>query len=261
LRKKREEIFELADLPLPKWQRETHLRFIRLERLRFPGLLKPIKRAVLDSIYEIKKDNRDLITLLSIGSGAMELERQVIEDLLKKNFKTPIIFLGVEISPEISDITFSNLSSLVDRKLIKIKKINYLNDQILNDLKTEAKSQRFLVVIFNKNTFDLKKGLSDNIIDIVYHSRAKHHFGPKEKDNLDKMATHLAPRVIEFDDFCSLPVFIFPSVITWLWPVTLNGAILSYLRDFSKKELLNLKKDNWKIKTYQLGYYLRIYEE
>ena len=46
LRKNREEILELGDLPLLKWQKATHLQLIKLERLAFPGLLKPIRKAI-----------------------------------------------------------------------------------------------------------------------------------------------------------------------------------------------------------------------
>ena len=259
VRKDRENLLELADFPLSKWQKETCENLSRIERLSFPGLLKPIKKTILEELERLKKIKKEPIVLLSIGSGTMELERQVICELLKKNFKVPIIFLGVELSLMNFKFAFNNFSKFINKKLIQIEKISYLDDQVLNKLKTKAFSKKILVVILNDNFLNLKGKLSADSIDLIYHSRLKHHLKYKEKNDLDSLVEHLAYKVIEFDDFCSIPVFIFPSIITWRHPTTLNGAILSYLRDYSKKELLSQNDKNWKMKFYNLGYYLKIY--
>lgn len=264
LRQERENILELADLPLPKWQKETHLRLINLERLAFPGLLKPVKKTVLQEIFQWGKIKKGPIILLSIGSGGMELERQIIKELLNRNFQLPIIFLCVEKSPYISKIGLLNLKKSFLGEGIKIKKIPRLDNRVLTELEQEVfkKEKKILITLLNIDIFNLKGILAPNSIDLVYHSRLKHHLSPVEKENLDKIETYISPKIIEFDDIFSVPVFIFPSIITWRWPVTLNGAILSYIRDYSKRELLSQSKKSWKIKIYNtLGYYLRVYGE
>ncbi len=260
IRKDRKNLLELADFPFPKWQKKTHKNLSALERLAFPGLLAPIRNTILEELKNLKKIKKEPIVLLDIGSGAMELERQIICELLKKEFKFPIIFLGVEFSLTNSRLAFSNLSKLAGENLIEIKKISSLNNKILNELKEKANAKNFLIVILNDNFFNVKNNLSFHSIDLVFHSRLKHHLKYEEKDDLDNVAKYLAPKVIEFDDFYSIPVFVFPSIITWNQPTTLNGAILSYLRDYSKKELLFQDNKSWKIKFYNLGYYLRTYD-
>jgi len=267
MRRKKEELLELADLPLPKWQKETHLRLTKLEKLSFPGLIKPIKKEIIKNLLRIKKTKKDPLILLNAGSGGAELEGQVLNELFIKKFDLPIIFICVEISPHILEIGIDNINKNIPylyKKKIKIKKLDKINYLILEDLKKEAAVDKKNIIVFlNNNIFSLNNGLLSGSIDLIYHSRLRHHLTIKEQNDLEKLEIFLSSRIIEFDDFCSIPVFIFPSIITWRWPVTLNGAILSYLRDFSKKELLSFKeKKGWRLIMYKnLGYYLMIYDE
>jgi len=261
LRKKREEILELADLPLPGWQEETHRKLIKLERLSFPGLLRPIKNAIIESIKELENSDSPIV-LLSIGCGGMELEKQVISELVKANSNTCTIIIGVEPSTVISRLAISNLSPLTTRGLVKIRDISRLDNQTLDKLRCHVDSTtRFVVAVLSTDVFDLHENIAANSVDLMYHCRVKHHLKPEEYTKLNELAIHLNCRVIEFDDFCSVPVFVFPSIITWRYPVTLNGAILSYLRDPSKKELLSQATGGGHTRIYNmLGYYLRTYE-
>jgi hypothetical protein len=116
------------------------------------------------------------------------------------------------------------------------------------------------VAILQTDVFDLEK-LPKGWAEIVYGARFKHHLNEdKDKERIDKLAVHLTSNIaIQFDDICDIPIFIFPSVLTWRWIVTLNGAILSYLRDFSTKELL-AQQDEWELRfDRKFGYYLRIF--
>ena len=73
----------------------------------------------------------------------------------------------------------------------------------------------------------------------------------------------MAPKVIELDDLFSIPGFILASIFAWRFPVVLNGGILSYLRDFSKKELLAQKATDWTVATFSnpIWCHLRVFDK
>lgn len=260
-REHRESILELADLPLPRWQKETHEKLTILARtLRpIPDLLKPIREKVFAEIINLKEKGSS-IKLLNLGCGAMELERQIIEKLLKIGFSShyPVIFMGVDYSAAVLELVQNNLASM-SRGLVDIQKVSRLDMRTLNKLGENTECQ-FLVVILQSDVFRLEN-LPEGWVDVVYHSRFKHHFNKtRQKKKLDRIAIHLASSVaVEYDDIYSKPIFTFPSVLTWKWITTLNGAILSYLRDPSKKELL-AQDDEWDIQfDDKFGYYLRTF--
>ncbi|MDD5145442.1 MAG: hypothetical protein PHF44_01125 [Candidatus Pacebacteria bacterium] len=264
IRKNRGKILELADLPLPEWQKKTHERFLKLERLFFPKIIQPIKKRVISEIMSMQGRKKPII-LLDIGCGSMELERQIIEELVKQNFTHPVIFAGVDCTSGMSDVAFKNLSSLPSSSLTEFSDVpNFRKDAflaIMKNLVSYQGTQKFSVVFLTTNIFNLET-LPENYFDLVYHSRLKHHVMPEKRGVLEKITTYLSSKVIEFDDLCIIPVFIFPSIITWRWPLTLNGAILSYLRDPSKHELLSNNNTGWELKMdSNLGFYLRVYSK
>lgn len=261
LRRQREKLLELADLPLPKWQKETHLSLIRLEKLSFPGLLKMVKEAIIKEIHSLAKTKKEPLVLLGIGSGGMELERQTLQELLVNNFSHPLVFLCVELSPAILEIGLSNIQEFLSDKII-VRQLTALDGDLLLELKKEAtRENKVVVTILNTDIFNLKETLPSRLIDVIYHSRVRHHLTPTEAESLEQLAMSLASKVIEFDDFYNIPSFIFPTIITWRPAVTLNGAILSYVRDLSKKEILSQQKPGWELKfNNALGYYLKVYD-
>ena len=263
-RQHREDILELLDLPFERWQKEAHEKLTILERTLkpIPDLLKPIRERIVAEIIKLG-DKNGSIKLINLGCGAMELERQIIESLHRADFTShhPVIFIGVDRSAAALEIVKENLAS-VSHNLVDIQKVSCLDTKTITKLSEETKCQ-FLVVILQSDVFELEK-LPANWVDVVYCARFKHHFNrTSDKRRLDGIAMHITSNVaIEFDDMCSIPVFIFPSVLTWKWIITLNGAILSYLRDPSKKELLSQAQDDgWELRfDDKFGYYLRIFQ-
>jgi SAM-dependent methyltransferase len=258
LRKKKENILELGDFPIERWQREIHLNYIQVERNKFAGLLKPITKQI---ISEINKSNKQTFTVLNIGCGGMEIERQVIEELKSKGIKKNIIFIGVELSQTIYKIAFDNLKTLAEDKSIEMKELTELNNHVLEELVKKAKPGQFIVRVINTDALNLRDWLLPGSFDLVYHSMMKHHLNETEKKSLDQLVTYLAPKMIEYDDFYSFPLLILPSLFTWKSPCLLNGTILSLLRDPSKREVLT-KGNGWHSKIFRfMGYYLRIYDK
>ncbi|MDD5146221.1 MAG: hypothetical protein PHN39_00500 [Candidatus Pacebacteria bacterium] len=255
LRKNRQEIQEFMDLPFLKWQAETHRQLGRLERLKFPGLIEPLKQALLT---ELPYSSNEPTLLLSLGCGTMEVERQLAEAMTIRNLSIPMVIIGIDNSLQIEDEAAQNLNGLASRGVVDfqiIKQVDHENLTILCQKTKEA--AKIQLAICNTDLFSLQD-LPEGLFDMVYHSRLKHHIKMNNKTHLDELIEKLcACKAFEFDDYFSVPNFIFPSFITWKWPLTLNGAILSYLRDASKKELKGQANDRWALKFFNLGFYLR----
>ena len=238
LRRNRTKLVELIDLPFPKWQKEV------LETLSWfevwMRLLVPIRERIIQELARLKKTKQGPIVVASIGCGGMELERQIIYQLIRRRFDAPVIFIGVDYAPASFEVATAKFKNLTAKGLVEIRTASHLGNAALNKLKAEAANRKLMLVFLKADAFNLK-GLAEDSFDLVYHTRLRHHLTLKQGRNLDKLASHLAPRLIELDDLFSIPEIIIISIFTWRFPAVLNGAIFSYLKDFSKKELLAQK--------------------
>ncbi len=225
-------------------------------------MLQPIRQELIRGLEGLMKIKKEPIVVLSFGCGGMELERQVIYELVRRRFNFPIIFVGVDYSAAVPDVLATKFASLVSKGIVQLKTISHLGDDDLSRLKNEAASHRFSVVLLNTNAFDLKD-LRENSFNLIYHTRLRHHLTAKESNQLDELATHLTTKVIELDDLFSIPAFILASIFAWRFPAVLSGAIFSYLRDFSKKELLAQEADGWTLATFSnpVWCHLRVYDK
>ena len=132
----------------------------------------------------------------------------------------------------------------------------------LNQLRAEAASRKLLLVFLEADAFDLGE-IAEDSFDLVYHTRLRHHLTLEEGSKLDKLASHLSPRFVELDDLFSVPEIIIISIFTWRFPAVLNGAVFSYLKDFSKKELLAKKEGGWEVDFSRIPFscYLRVHDK
>jgi hypothetical protein len=100
----------------------------------------------------------------------------------------------------------------------------------------------------NTDAFELEC-LPENFFDCAYHTRLAHHLTAEEHGALNRLALHLAPKLIEFDDLFGIRPLLLASVFAWRFPAVFNGVILSYLRDPSRRELLSRLTDRARIKV------------
>jgi hypothetical protein len=256
IRKQKDQILELADLPFPKWQKEIHLKFIQTERQKFIDLLRSIRTEILASLDVI---NSEPVTLLSIGCAGMELERQLIEKLIRSGSSKRIIFIGVELNPTMAEIAPTNLAPLIDKSRLQFRTLSILDGTTLDDLKECSISSQYVVALLNANVFTLLEYLPAQTFDIAYHSMMKHHLTPDEKITLDEFLEKIATKVVEYDSLWSFPAVIAASIFTWRRPSFLAATILSQFRGYTKKDLVS-QPQGWKCKFNKFGYYLRTYE-
>ena len=260
IRKNRTEIVEIIDLPFTKWQKRV-LDILSWFEV-WMGALKPIKNRIIRELDILKEAKREPIVIASIGCGGMELERQIVFQLLRERFNFPLVFIGVDYSPAGFEVAVSKLEKLTAKGLVKLVNIPHLDIDTLNRLKAEAAAQTFTIVYLNTDAFELKD-LPEDSFDLVYHTRLRHHLTLIESRRMDKLALHLAPKLIELDDLFSIPGILTISIFVWRFPAILNGAIFSFLKDFSQKELLSNQDNGWQANCHNgpISSYLRVHSK
>jgi SAM-dependent methyltransferase len=260
LRRNRAKVTELADLPLPRWQKTV------LETLSFfeewMTTLLPIKNHVVRELEKLKKSKQEPIVVASLGCGGMELERQIIYQLVRKRFRFPTVFIGVDYSAASLEVATSKFKNLTSKGLVHMQTITHLGNNELAKIKVQAASQGFMVISLRNDAFALKE-LAENSFDLVYHARLRHHLTTEEASKLDELAHYLAPNLVELDDIFSIRAIIVMSIFMWRFPAILNGGILSCLRDYSKRELRLKRENGWQVDMSgrHLECYLRVREK
>ena len=252
---------ELADLPFPEWQ-NVLLETLSWFEIWIGRILRPIKQEIMKEVERLSKIKKEPVVLASFGCGGMELERQILYQFLRNRFNFPLLIIGVDYSPAIMDVIGRKFANLVSRGMVKIETVSHLDIEGFHRLKAGAATRRATIVLFQTDAFELQN-LPENSFDLVYHTRLRHHLTISERVRLDELCMHLAPRFVELDDVYTIPGVMAMSVFIWRFPVVLNGGILSYLRDYSKKELEGLRQKGWQVEIYSqiLTCYLRTYDK
>jgi hypothetical protein len=247
LRRNRSRITEIGDLPLPKWQK-AGLEMLSGFEAMVPGMLRLVKEKILSQIIELEGHKTRPIVMLSLGCGGMELERQVIYELIRKRSRVSITFVGVDYSPIVPEVVTDRFRPLLSKGRLQMETATEANLDQLNRLKVVEGSSQFRVIILNTNAFELEY-LPENFFDCAYHTRLAHHLTAEEHRALNRLAVHLAPRLIEFDDLFSIRTLLLASLFAWHFPAGFDGVVLSYLRDPSRRELLSWPDDRAKIEV------------
>lgn len=220
----KDDLLELADLPIQRWEKQLYKDLQWVERKRFPGLLRPLTTYLA---------NKDAKIMLDIGCGSMEVERQVISLLNRDKSHKKRIFIGVDNSPTALQMIEENFKN--KRDLVSIHSIRSLDRKdIAEHLDGELLKHRILFLHDSANNIVNEK---HKYIDVAFSCKFKHHLSEDRKKQFDISITNLAREAIEFDDYRTASSWIPLAITAWRRPALLNGALLSRLRQPSKSEL------------------------
>lgn len=217
-------LLEIADLDLPKWEKQLYRDLGRLERKRFPGLLKPLAKTLADA---------DAVTYLDVGCGSMEAERQAINLLSRRHVHRPRIFIGLDMSLAAYDMIQKTFSDYKDK--VQVAKVDSISPAVIQ--KYTKKSGRHAILFIQQDAVELSGNENRQKIDVVFSSKFKHHLRQKDKGHFDRAIEKLGEQVFEFDDYRTATSWIPPMFTAWKKPILLNGALLSRLRQPAKKDL------------------------
>jgi len=240
LRKIRESILELADLPLKKWQRKTHEGLIRYQSSRFGRrMVTAFIKELCQIILKIKemKNNDEPTVVFDLGFGGGELGRQVFKRLPD----ALLVYVGIDISPAIMEAAKQAFQPWHEKGEIVFKELPILNDEIVDALRREASgTSKKVVAVWCGDILTLDKHLSPGKMDIAWHARVFHHLSSAGKAHLVDICRRLSPITVEMDDRNCFWFKFWTTLTTWLiYPdvFLMNGGILSCLRALTKEEL------------------------
>jgi len=243
----KERLLELTDFPFPEWQRELHICLAEMEKKPFPGMITPLRDAIVNYIYE-----NDPEILMDLGYGSMEVERQYLSILKEKGYSRKLIIIGIDLSPLVAELAIKNLEEL--GSFINIVKASTVS---FSDILKFKNKDKHTLILAQNNIFDLGHCFSDSQIDLIYYSKFKHHLTKNQREDLDHVVSSLGKNVIEYDDIYSFLNLLLPSLGAWKYPVLLNGAIFSRLRDPNRETLRSSEGNGWSVKFFRNGSYLR----
>lgn len=225
-------LLELADLPLNHWQAVMYEQLNSVERKKFPGLLKPLRNHLLQLPAQV---------YLDIGCGNMEVERQLVLRL-RESGSGPKIFIGLDLSSMAYQMIKHNLQDLAGA--VEIKKLSSLDKKTLHSWRSRSGSKHLIIFIQQDALKSLQKSFPFAEVDVIYSSKFKHHLTLAHKTALDKLLLNSGRPALEFDDYRTAASWIPIAITAWSKPVLLNGALISRLRQPSKKELKQAERQN-----------------
>jgi hypothetical protein len=218
-----DKVLEIADLPLPRWEKELYIDLSHVERKDFPGLSKPLRKLLVERVSQ-----RSVQKTLDLGCGGMEVERQVIKEILQKGKAQDVVFVGVDLAPQAWDAIQETFAEFNDKVVLKqIKELRTVDS---------IQPTKPTIVFYCGNALDISE-MHGHYFDLIFSSRFRHHLDAEQKRRLDKLSDNLATEVIEYDDYRSATSWIPPLLTAWHRPILLNGAIFSQVRQPWKHEL------------------------
>jgi len=248
-------LLELSDFPLGhgRWESILQAELLEIEKWKFPDNLMQFRKELLKQINDLSQSSGSQgLLLMSLGSGPMEIERQIILALKKENVIQKIVFVGVDSSQASLDAAKNNLAELN----IPIVQTDSLQADELETIKKKYSKHQFIIILLKRDVFALNSFFQDGSVDLIYHGQFKHHLDLPRKQALDSLVARLSNRVVEDDLLNNLFMFILPILIRtrWFHPILLNGAQFSSLRCPTKNDLKTDSAIDWQTKIFPDGY-------
>lgn len=248
-------LLELSDFGNPRWQKLLQEELLRIEKWKFPDLLGPVRNAVVRKIVQLSSGIGRPFVAVSIGSGAMELERQIILQLQRKKYSGRVVFICIDHSQESIEAGLRNTADLHVTQL----RLEKLNPEVVEDILSQRHGGQFVLVAHRGDALTLDRYFSDNSVDIAYYSKFIHHLVGANKDRFAAILPRLTKCIIESDDYRGLYLPLLSVFTNWKSPVLLNGAVFSSLRDPDKKTLKQASAPHWTINIVPLSGYVKTY--
>jgi SAM-dependent methyltransferase len=253
---------ELTDFPVEEWDVAMHSRLMEIERNKRIKLGAPLREKILHYILNQESNQQNSqktlkpLTIVNLGAGGMEVDRQVGECLLEKGYQGQVIFIGIDKSSTTHAIAKNNLKSFGNK--VTILEIDNLTEEKLADVK---KNQKGIVYILSKNDiFTLEKSFSSNCFDMVYNSLFLHHLEPAQRGRIIEIMKKIAKKVLIYEGYRTWKVIIPQTIVAWNYPIFLSATVFSNIRFNTKKEVQSAAKGKGNATFYGgTGHYLLEY--
>lgn len=245
----KEKIIEINDLDKPEWEKTMHKSLISVQEKKFPGIIEPL----VEKIYkEIILASSTKVKLINLGSGGMEIEKQIIKKLIENKIDKRVIFIGNDKSLSAIETARENLKTM--ENLINVEEFNLLTVPEIEKFEKDD-NKKINVLLCQNNIFELDKYFSPYFFDVSFNSLFSHHLDEKQKILIRNIMKTIAKKAYEYDGYKTKWSIVPQSIEAWNNLVFLNASIFSILRYRNKKEILK-QKGLTGVKFFWQGFYL-----
>lgn len=221
------DLYEINEL-LPQYDERMHMGLVDVERRTFPGLIEPLVSKITSFINQSETPLR----ILNLGSGGMEIERQVIQRLVRSGFNGKVTFISIDRSLRAHEFARTNIAELNLNH--KIKLIPHLD---IKHFESTNEPGGISLIQCNNDIFSLDKIFPTGFFDLVYSSLFLHHLSSSERGHLEKILCKISKKRFAYDGYHSLFHIIPQSLISWSDPILCNASVFSGIRYLTKSEV------------------------
>lgn len=244
-------LLELTDFPVEEWDIAMHERLIEMQKRKRPGLVTPLVSAITGYV---QNESRDLV-IVNLGAGGMEVDRQVVQWVLKTNHPHTLTIVAVDKSPVTRRIANKNLKELAND--VEIIEAGELTQMELERIRENAQ-KKILIVMCANDIFELDQKFQPQYFDLVYHSLFLHHLNSVEQEKLECTIQAIGKRHFEFYGYRCWPVVVPQTIVGWNSPHFLNAELFSNLRFKKKREIIAHAHTKGDVGFYSItGFYLK----
>lgn len=220
-----ERLLEVQEL-LPEWDQTIHRNLLRIERERWPAFIRPLVQRICK---HVSSGDRPM-TVVDLGAGAMETERQVLRHLIKTGHRRPVTFVGIDASADALRQARQNIATLGDQVHLVEAGLEQMIEQI-------SRPSTGLRVIFCRASAGAIGLLAQQSVDVLFHCFFKHHLDRSAREQLDWTSAKAARIVLEYDGYQSMMHLLPVSVLTWNAPAFLAAYVFSHARFQTRRQL------------------------
>lgn len=240
-------LLEINEL-LPEYDGLVHDRLIAIEQCRHLGLMRPLVQRIRTLILAAHHP----LVLADLGSGGMEVERQVIESLAAVPHHPAVTFLGFDRSADAGELARRNLAPVAALRVLPSLEecARWLKEPGLD-------SSRSIRVAFCRAAIDdLPGAFAAGTFAVLFHSFFRHHLDDDVMRQVDARVTPLGQRVLEYDGYRNWKASLYLSLFSWRDPIFLAAALMSHYRYATRRQLI-ARCTNSRLILFRHGCYLR----
>lgn len=245
------DLLEINEL-LPELDEEFHAKMAEMERQPSPGIIRPLVDSVIEVAQCAPPGSR--FRIASLGSGSMEVERQITERLQRQSVTRPLTIVGFDISQNTRAFAKKNIGTL---ERVRVVAETGLTQARLYQLEQETQ-ESVLVIVADNDIFTIASDFGQHSFDFAVTALFLHHLDTAGRVKIIEDMKIIAPQTLNYDGYKNEIVVPILSVAGWGSPIFLNAAIFSTVRFPSRTEVRTLHHGA-QIDFYKHGHYRAIF--
>lgn len=214
-----EKLLEINEL-VPECDEGIHRKLLKVQRYRWPAYVAPLVGRVRQCVREA--GGRAVV--VDIGSGAMEIERRILAEMVRSRCGGAMTFVGVDASARAQVLARENLREM-DGEL-EILEVG--PEQLPGLIGREGAGLR--VILCRAEAREALERMEGGQADVVFNSLFRHHLTPESAAELERQSRRAGRRYLEYDGYASTMHLLAVTAMSWQAPAFLAAFVGSQAR-------------------------------